>query len=221
MYAAATCGSTCAHRITRRLPNEHRLPSKQHCIDQIRNQPRVKTDDGSFQPTAPSVHLNISPGVRRFFTQTGPGGPCTEIIGGRSIMRKVSGRVVVASLSLVVAAVGCSNDAAPPPSDTGLTAALVSIQNNFDDGTTQGWIPRGPVTLTSTTEQAFAGTRSLKTTGRTAGFHGPSLNLTGVLAKGATYSVGVSVRLVTGEAPTTIRMTMQRDLVGGGSAFDT
>ena len=69
---------------------------------------------------------------------------------------------------------------------------------------------RRPVSLTNTTEQAFAGTRSLKTTGRTAGFNGPSLNLTGQLAKGATYQIGVSVRLVAGEAPTTIRVTMQR-----------
>ena len=85
---------------------------------------------------------------------------------------------------------------------------------------TQGWIPRGPVTLTSTTEQAFAGTNSLKTTGRTAGFHGPSLDLTGQLAKGATYQVGVSVRLVAGEAPTTIRVTMQRS-IGAMNFFDT
>ena len=68
------------------------------------------------------------------------------------------------------------------------------------------------MTLTNTTEQAFAGTPSLKTTGRTAGFHGPSLNLTGQLTKGATYQVGVWVRLVAGEAPTTIRVTMQRTL---------
>ena len=38
-------------------------------------------------------------------------------------------------------------------------------------------MPRGGVMLTNTTEQAFAGTRSLRTTGRTAGFMGPSLPL--------------------------------------------
>jgi endo-1,4-beta-xylanase len=135
-------------------------------------------------------------------------------------MRNRSERIVLASLSALLAATGCSNDAAPPAGDNGLTAALVSIQNNFDDGTAQGWMPRGPVTLTSTTEQAFAGTNSLKTTGRTAGFHGPSLNLTGQLAKGATYQVGVSVRLVAGEAPTTIRVTMQRS-IGATDSFDT
>jgi endo-1,4-beta-xylanase len=131
--------------------------------------------------------------------------------------------VLLSSLCLGVVAAGCSTDSAPPdPSGTnGTSGALTSIQDDWEDGTVEGWIPRGPVTLTNTTEQAFAGTHSLKTTGRTAGFNGPSLNLTGQLVKGATYQVGVSVRLVGGEAPTTIRVTMQRTLVGGMNAFDT
>jgi endo-1,4-beta-xylanase len=137
-------------------------------------------------------------------------------------MGKRGGLVVFASFCLVGAAVGCSNDSAPadPPAQ-GISGALVSIQNDFEDGSLQSWIPRGPVTLTNTTEQAFAGTHSLKTTGRTAGFNGPSLNLLGVLTKGATYQVGVSVRLLAPAAPTTIRVTMQRTPTGGSAAFDT
>src|SRR5262245_41621397 len=74
------------------------------------------------------------------------------------------------------------------------TAAVV--QNDFEDGSLQGWIPRGPVTLTNTNEvPAHGGTRSLKTTGRTAGFNGPSLNTFGLLTKGATYQVTAWVRL--------------------------
>ena len=122
------------------------------------------------------------------------------------------------------AVAGCANDSAPADDDiVQISSALTApIQNGFEDGTLQGWIPRGgTVVLTNTTEAAFAGTRSLKTTGRTAGFNGPSLNLTGQLVKGATHQVGVSVRLVSGEAPTTIRVTMQRTLVGGTQAFDT
>ncbi|HEU4391554.1 MAG TPA: carbohydrate binding domain-containing protein, partial [Blastocatellia bacterium] len=95
------------------------------------------------------------------------------------------------------------------------------MQNDFEDGTLQGWIPRGPVTLTNSTEAAAGGTHSLKTTGRTAGFHGPSLNILGLLTKGATYQVTVAVRLVGGEAPTTIRVTVQRTPTGAGNAFDT
>jgi endo-1,4-beta-xylanase len=100
-------------------------------------------------------------------------------------------------------------------------AAQTVVQNDFEDGTTQGWIPRGAVTLTNSTEAAQGGTHSLKTTGRTAGFNGPSLNILPTLTKGATYQVTVSVRLVTGEVPTTIRVTVQRTPTGGSNAFDS
>jgi endo-1,4-beta-xylanase len=94
------------------------------------------------------------------------------------------------------------------------------VQNDFEDGTLQRWIPRGPVTLTNTDEvPAHGGTRSLKTTGRTAGFHGPSLNAFGLLTKGATYQVTAWVRLVAGVSPTQISVTMQRT-VSGSNSFD-
>ena len=96
------------------------------------------------------------------------------------------------------------------------------IGNDFEDGTLQGWIPRGgSVVLTNTTEAAHLGTHSLKTTGRTAGFNGPSLNVLGALVKGATYQVTASVRLVTGEAATQVRITMQRTPTGGSNQFDS
>ena len=87
-----------------------------------------------------------------------------------------------------------------------IARAQTIIQNDFEDGTAQGWIPRGGgVVLTNSTEAAHAGTHSLKTTGRTQGFHGPSLNVFGTLIKGATYQVTVSVRLVSGQAANTNR----------------
>src|SRR5262249_18452097 len=70
------------------------------------------------------------------------------------------------------------------------------VQKDFEDGTLQGWIPRGGVTLTNTTEAAAGGTHSLKTTGRTQGFHGPSLNVLSLLTRGATHQVTPSFRLV-------------------------
>ena len=101
-------------------------------------------------------------------------------------------------------------ETAPPP-----------LSSDFEDGTLQGWIPRGPVTLTNTTEQALGGTRSLLTTGRTAGFNGPSRQLVGQLTKGATYQVTVSARLVAGTPATTVSVTMQRTPTGGSNAFDS
>ena len=46
------------------------------------------------------------------------------------------------------------------------------------------------------------------------------MNLLGVVRKGATYQVSVSARLVTGEAATTLRATVQRTPPGASSAFD-
>jgi len=132
--------------------------------------------------------------------------------------------IVVASLCPIAAATSCSNRSPaviPVDLETRASALLAPIQNDFEDGTTQGWIPRGPVTLTSTPDMAFTGARSLVVNGRTAGFNGPSLPLTGQLAKGATYQIGVAVRLVSGSAPTTIRLTMQRTLVDSSNVFDT
>ena len=85
-------------------------------------------------------------------------------------------------------------------------AQTAVVGNDFEDGTLQGWSPRGGSVVLANTEEVGsrtggAGTHSLKTTGRTAGFNGPALNLLGVLlASGATYQVTVAVRLVSGDA---------------------
>jgi endo-1,4-beta-xylanase len=95
------------------------------------------------------------------------------------------------------------------------------ILNDFEDGTAQSWVPRGGgVVLTNTTEAAHGGARSLKTTGRTAGFHGPSRDMLGTLARGSTYLITVWVRLVAGQPADTLKVTMQRTPTGGSNAFD-
>jgi endo-1,4-beta-xylanase len=99
-------------------------------------------------------------------------------------------------------------------------AAQTVIQHDFEDGTTQGWTPRGSAVLTNTTEAANGGSHSLKTTGRTAGFHGPSLNLLGRLSPGTVYQVTAAVRLVAGEAPAQLIVTVQRTPTGGTNQFD-
>jgi len=40
-------------------------------------------------------------------------------------------------------------------------AAQTVVQDDFEDGTTQGWVPRGTAVLTNTTEAANTGSRSL------------------------------------------------------------
>src|SRR5262245_23235322 len=112
-------------------------------------------------------------------------------------------------------------------SATAPAAAQTIVSTDFEvtDGSVQGWAPRGPVTLTNTEEVGSrtggVGTHSLKTTGRMAGFHGPSLNVLGLLTNGASYQVSVWVRLVAPDmTQPTIRVTMQRT-VSGTNNFDT
>ncbi|MFL6140325.1 MAG: endo-1,4-beta-xylanase [Labedaea sp.] len=92
---------------------------------------------------------------------------------------------------------------------------------DFEDGTTQGWFGRGSAAVTATTESANGGTHALRTTGRTASWNGPSVELAAKLQTGATYAVSVHTRLITGTAASTLQLTVQRQPVGGGAtAFD-
>jgi endo-1,4-beta-xylanase len=102
-----------------------------------------------------------------------------------------------------------------------LAAAQAIVSNDFESGTAEGWIPRGPVTLTNTPSVANTGTHSLLTTGRTAGFNGPSLNLLSTLSAGQLYIFKVSVRMQSGQPADTLKMTMQSTPTGGANTFAT
>jgi endo-1,4-beta-xylanase len=115
-------------------------------------------------------------------------------------------------LTAVLAGVLCMS-AAPA------TAQTQIVSHNFDDGTVQGWIPRGGVTLTASTDVARSGTHSLKTTGRTQGFHGPSLSVTSLLAPNASYQITGWVRLVAGQPASNLKFTVQRT-TGGTNFFN-
>src|SRR5437868_14869842 len=101
------------------------------------------------------------------------------------------------AVSLCVVTAGCG-EGVPPETPAGegedigsASAALTGpILGDFEDGTLQRFSPRGAgLVLTNTTETAFTGTHSLKTTRRTAGFLGPGMNLTNQLTQGACYHV--------------------------------
>jgi len=100
---------------------------------------------------------------------------------------------------------------------TGGSAQVVA--NTFEDGTTQGWTQRGPVTLTNSTEVAHGGAASLKTVGRTSGWNGPSLDLRSRVAANATYQVTAWVRLVSGSAPSDLRFTLERTPTAGTTSY--
>jgi endo-1,4-beta-xylanase len=121
--------------------------------------------------------------------------------------------------SPLAAALLCALGLLSPRVAVGQTTPI--IQDDFENGTLQGWAPRGgSVVLANTTEAAHGGTHSLKTTGRTAGFNGPALDVTTLLVKGATYQVTCWVHLVSGEAATQLKVTVQRT-VSGANSFDS
>ncbi|MBV9791691.1 MAG: endo-1,4-beta-xylanase, partial [Chloroflexi bacterium] len=101
------------------------------------------------------------------------------------------------------------------PQTTHAAEPVVLVQSDFEDGTTQGWGPRGSVTLAAVTEASHSGTRSLKTTGRTAEWNGPSLDLASRFQPGVTYAVEGYVRLVAGQPASTLKITVQREAADG------
>jgi endo-1,4-beta-xylanase len=114
----------------------------------------------------------------------------------------------VATLACALALLGAS--AAPARAQTTI------FSSDFEDGTTQGWGPRGPVLVTASTDVANGGVYSLKTTGRTAAWNGPSLNVFPLLSTGATYQITGYVRLMAPvQAP--LKFTVQRTTAGATS----
>ena len=108
-------------------------------------------------------------------------------------------------------------ETAPPP--TGSTVA----QYTWSDGGLDGWGPFGSVTLQNAAppiEDPAGDANALLTTGRTATFMGPSLNLLSVnLAAGATYQVTAYVLLAQGttDTPTVTFSTKTADCATSGA----
>ncbi|MBX6382769.1 MAG: endo-1,4-beta-xylanase [Microbispora sp.] len=103
---------------------------------------------------------------------------------------------------------------------TSADAAVVQVAKyDFEDGTTQGWGPRGDgVEVGATSDAAHSGSASLLTTGRTATWHGASISPP--FQKGVTYQITAYARLVSGEAPSTIALTVQRTPDGGETTYE-
>ena len=97
-----------------------------------------------------------------------------------------------------------------PPDQSGL-------ETGFETATAEGWFPRGPVTLTVTDEAAASGSYSLSVTNRTQSWQGPAINVLGKLHKGSQYAIGVRVRLLPGQAPAPVRVSLQADFAGSTS----
>jgi len=99
--------------------------------------------------------------------------------------------------------------------------AQVVVSTNFEDGQTDGWIPRDTgTTLAVSANQANSGTQSLLTTGRTQTFGGPSIDLSSALTQGQLYIFTIYVRMAEGEANDSVKMTMQ-STINSSNTFNT
>ncbi|WP_431927416.1 endo-1,4-beta-xylanase [Nonomuraea jabiensis] len=97
--------------------------------------------------------------------------------------------------------------------------AAADLTYDFENGTTQGWGPRGgEVSVTVTQDAAHGGTSSLLTTGRTATWHGASI--AAPFVRGTGYTVTAYARLVSGQPAATIALTVQRTPVGGSTTYE-
>ncbi|MCZ8520854.1 MULTISPECIES: endo-1,4-beta-xylanase [Paenibacillus] len=132
------------------------------------------------------------------------------------------GPVTVRAADSQGASAGLAPAAAPAAPST-VAPGLDSYSYSFDDGTLQGWAPRGGVTLGLTSESVVSATYSLKTAGRTAAWHGPSLNVSGLLKKGAVYEISGYVKLPqhAGGPAGTVKLSMEQKPAGGTTGYIT
>lgn len=109
----------------------------------------------------------------------------------------------------------------------GRVAAQTVATYGFEDGT-DNWVSfNGASTPVVTTQAADVGTHSLLTSTNSTGLSsGPSINLTGTLQPGATYSITGFLQLTAGESPASANFTILRNAAAdstcsGGTCFDT
>lgn len=103
-----------------------------------------------------------------------------------------------------------------------LIPGSVAAKYDFENGSTQGWAPKGSVTIAFVNEEKNSGVYSLKTTGRTANWNGPSVNVKGILMKNAAYTISGYVKRSPGQTtPSTLKFSMEQKAVGASTAWIT
>ena len=105
----------------------------------------------------------------------------------------------------------------PPPNPS--QQDNTGITSTFEDGGLDGWSSRtGNSTVANTTAAAHSGTHSLLTTGRTANYDGPQINVSNKMYNGSRYNISAWVMLVpTDGLNHVINMSLQTTLDGNTS----
>jgi endo-1,4-beta-xylanase len=120
--------------------------------------------------------------------------------------------------SFYVSDVVISELSPPPPNPS--QQDNTGITSTFEDGGLDGWSSRTTsTTVTNSTATAHSGTHSLLTTGRTANFNGPQINVSNKMYNGSQYNLSAWVMLVpTDGSNHVINMSLQTTL-GGNTSF--
>jgi hypothetical protein len=111
-----------------------------------------------------------------------------------------------------------------PGLDSGDAAGASEQRLEFSfEGSTEGWGPRGSgVVVEVVKDEAVSGEYSLKTTNRSAAWHGAAIDLMGVLEQDVTYETTGYLRLTERPSTTsTIRLTMEQQPVGEATGWRT
>jgi endo-1,4-beta-xylanase len=99
--------------------------------------------------------------------------------------------------------------------NTAHAAAVIVLQNGFEDGLVGNWQPfncsGGTVKAAASTDHAAAGTSSLQLSGRSAVSCSPSIDLNALLQEGHSYDISFKAKLGAGsdQAHVTMKMTNQ------------
>lgn len=98
---------------------------------------------------------------------------------------------------------------------------MTGISADFEDGTTQGFVPRiGEEQLEVTDADAHSGNYSLLVSGRANPYSGALIDTSDKIHRKTRYAVSVWVKLAPGEAPADLRLTLQRTL-GSSESYVT
>jgi endo-1,4-beta-xylanase len=104
-----------------------------------------------------------------------------------------------------------------PQADAHADEPITIIDSTFEDGTTEGWTPRGGATVAPSTTVAHGGSGSLAVTGRTQTWEGPVLDVLGTFVIGTRYTISAWVRLAAGSD--SARLSVERR-TGGTASYD-
>lgn len=121
----------------------------------------------------------------------------------------IAGAAAIAAIAAALPVITAPDAVAAEP--------IVVVNSTFEDGTVQGWTPRGDETVAVSTAAAHAGTASLLSDGRTRTWEGPVLDVLGTMEQGTRYTLSVWVRLAANETATQARLSVERRTAGVAS----